>query len=219
MASGVEQKQEEIWRIERVRKYAEGHKKYAGLMYRGIVKSVRDLNISRTGRFLEMGAGPGFLSVMMAQEYPGITITAVDLSPEMADVAREYILESKLEDRIRYLVGDVGDCEFIRGLGQFNFVCSAFSLHHWKEPEDSIRNLWDAVGENGVLYIHDFKRLGLWRFLPLKGGGIDSMKAALSPDEVKEIFQKIGIPDFRIKMVFPLLIQSVTARKKMADSV
>ncbi len=214
MAGRVMQKEEEIWGLDRVRKYAEGHKKYASLMYRGIVKSVSALDISRTGRFLEMGAGPGFLSIMMAQEYPKITITAVDLSPEMANIAREYILENKFGDRIRYLLGDVGDREFIRGLGQFDFVCSTFSLHHWAAPEDSICNLWDAVGDNGVLYIRDFKRLGLLRFLPLKGGGIDSMKAALSPDEIKVIFQKVGIPDFRIKTVIPFLLQSVTARKK-----
>lgn len=97
MMSNVEQKEAEIWGVERARRYAGGHKKYAGLMYRRIVKDVRALNIS--GRFLEIGAGPGFLSIMLAKEYPDITIEAVDISPGMAEVANEYIVESKLEDR------------------------------------------------------------------------------------------------------------------------
>ncbi len=211
MASRVLQREEEIWGIERVRKYAEGHKKYAGLMYRGIVKNIRNLNIS--GRFMEMGAGPGFLSIMVAQEYPDVAITAVDLSPDMADVAREYILENKLENRVRYVVGDAGDREQMKGLGKFDFVYSTLSLHHWQAPEDSIRNLWNAVNERGVLYIYDFRKSGLIGCLPFKGGMMDSMKAAFSPDEIKAVFRKTGITDYKIKSGFPFLLQSVIARK------
>jgi len=211
MGSRDEEKKEEIWGIERARKYAEAHKKYAGLMYRGIVKDVRDLNLS--GKFLEMGAGPGFLSVMMAQKYPDVTITAVDISPGMAEVANEYIVESKLENRVRYSVGDVGDEKLMQSLGKFDLVYYAFSLHDWKPPDDAIRNLWNAVGENGVLYLYDFKRLGFLRFLPIKDEGLESMKAAYSPDEIKAVFQRTGITDYRIKTGFLFLFQSVIARR------
>jgi 2-polyprenyl-3-methyl-5-hydroxy-6-metoxy-1,4-benzoquinol methylase len=211
MVSRIEQKEEELWGKERVRRYAEEHKKYAGLMYRGIVKNVRALNLS--GRFMEMGAGPGFLAVMMAREHPDITITAVDLSPDMAEVANEYIAENRLAGRITYVVGDVGDRELMENLGKFALVYSTFSLHHWESAEDSIRNLWSAVGDNGVLYIHDFRRLWLMSCLPFKGGAIDSMKAAYSPDEIRAVLRKTGITDYRIRNRFPFLIQSVVARK------
>jgi hypothetical protein len=65
MVVRAEQKEDDLWGKEKVHKYAEGHKKYAGLMYRGMVKRVGAIKSS--GRFLEMGAGPGFLAVMMAQ--------------------------------------------------------------------------------------------------------------------------------------------------------
>jgi 2-polyprenyl-3-methyl-5-hydroxy-6-metoxy-1,4-benzoquinol methylase len=203
--------EEEIWGKEKVRKYAEGHKKYAGLMYRGMMKNVRGLDLS--GRFLEMGAGPGFLAMVMAREHPDVSITAVDVSPDMAEVAREYILENKLADRINYIVGDVGDRELMQRLGRFDFVYATYSLHHWKEPEDSIRNLWDAVGEGGVMYIYDFRRLGWLRALPIKDGIIESMKAALTPDEIRAVFREIGITDYRIKNTFPFLMQSAIARR------
>lgn len=210
MVNRVERK-EEIWGEERAREYADEHRKYAGFMYRGIVKDVRELNIS--GRFLEMGAGPGFLVVMLAREYPDISITAVDISPNMAVVANEHIVENQLQDRISYVVGDVNDCDFVQKLGKFDFVYSTFSLHDWKPPDDAIRNLWEAVGENGILYTHDFRRLGLLCALPIKDGAIDSMRAAYSPDEIKAIFQRTGITDFRIKNAFPYLFLSVIARK------
>lgn len=101
----------------------------------------------------------------------------------------------------------------MRSLGKFDFVYTAFSLHDWKPPDDALRNLWDAVGEPGVLYIYDFKRLGFLRFLPIKDDGFESMKAAYTPDEIKAVFQKVGITDYRIKNTFPFLMQSVIARK------
>lgn len=211
MASSVKQKEEEIWGEERVRKYAEGHKKWAGLMYRGVVKGVGELKAS--GRFLEMGAGPGFLAMMIAREYPGITVTAVDISPDMAEVGKEYIAANKLEDRISYVVGDVGDRELIQRLGKFDLVYSTFSLHHWESPGDAVRNLWNAVGDNGVLYIHDFRRLGFLGWLPVKDGLIDSIRAALRPREIEAILKETGVTDYRIKTPFPFVFQSVIARK------
>jgi SAM-dependent methyltransferase len=211
MVVRVEQKEENLWGKEKVRKYAEGHKKYAGLMYGGMVKRVGA--IKRSGRFLEMGAGPGFLAVMMAREYPEITITAVDLSPDMADAAKEYISENKLTDRIDYVIGDVNDRELMQRLGKFDLVYSTYSLHHWKDPENALRNLWDAVAEGGVLYIYDFRRSRLLGRLPFKGGLIDSMKAAFTPDEMRAVMKKIGATNCKIESGFPGLMQSVTARK------
>jgi predicted O-methyltransferase YrrM len=211
MAVRAKQKEDEIWGKEKVRKYAAGHKKWAGLMYSGVVKSVGE--IKKTGRFLEMGAGPGFLAMMLAREYPDIKITAVDLSPDMAEVAREYIAANRLEDRISYIVGDVGDGEFMRRLGKFDLVYTTFCLHDWKPPDDAIRNLWEAVKDNGVLYLHDFRRMGFLRILPIKDKGFEAMKAAYVPGEIKTVLQKTGITNYMIRDRFPFIYLSVIARK------
>jgi len=168
-------------------------------------------NIS--GDYLEMGAGPGLLAVMVARQNPEINITAVDLSSDMAAVADEYITENKLENRIRYLVGDVSDEKMVENLGKFNFVYSTFSLHHWEEPEKSLRNLWNAVADNGMLYVYDFRRIGWLCSLPLGGGEIESMRASYSPKEIRGIMEKIGITDYKIRTSFPFLFQTVIARK------
>jgi len=210
MANRVEHK-EEIWGIERIREYAKAHRKYAGLMYGGVVKDVRVIGIS--GRFLEMGAGPGFLAVMLARKYPDINVTAVDISPHMATVANEHIAENNLQDRVNYVVGDVNDRDFMGKLGKFDFVYSTFSLHDWKPPDDAIRNLWEAVGENGILYTYDFRRLGFLRYLPINDEGFKSMKAAYSPGEIRAVLAKTGITDYRIKNRFPFIFLIAIARK------
>lgn len=203
--------EEEIAGIDNARKYAEKHKKYAGLMYRGILKDIRANGIS--GNYLEMGAGPGLLAVMVARQNPEINITAIDLSPGMATVANEYISKNGLENRIRYLVGDVNDEKMLQKLGKFNFVYSTFSMHDWKAPENSLRNLWNSVEDKGMLYIYDFKRIGWLCSLPLRSREIESMRASCSPNEIRDIFRKIGITDCRITTSFPFLFQSITAHR------
>jgi len=203
--------EEEIAGIDNARKYAEKHKKYAGLMYRGILKDIRANGIS--GNYLEMGAGPGLLAVMVVRQNPEINITAIDLSPDMATVANEYISKNGLENRIRYLVGDVNDEKMLQKLGKFNFVYSTFSMHDWKAPENSLRNLWNSVEDKGMLYIYDFKRIGWLCSLPLRGREIESMRASYSPNEIRDIFRKIGITDCRITTSFPFLFQSITAHR------
>ena len=214
MVSRVEQKGEVISGIDNARKYAQQHEKYARLMFRGTLKDIKANNIS--GNYLEMGAGPGLLAIMVAHQNPEINITALDLSPDMATVANGYISQNGLENRIRYLVGNVSDERMLQKLGKFDFVYSTFSLHHWEAPENSIRNLWHTVKDNGMLYIYDFKKIGWLCSLPLKGGEIDSMRASYTPDEIKDIFHKIGINDYRIKTSFPFLFQSIIARKGLA---
>jgi SAM-dependent methyltransferase len=211
MVSRAETIEDSLSGMEQARKYAEGHKKYGRLMYGGFLKEVKALNIS--GSCLEMGAGPGFLTVMLAQQNPDIAITAVDLSPDMATLANEYIVENKLGTRIHYVVGDVSDEKLMLELGKFDFVYSAFSLHHWQAPESAVRNLWNAVEDTGLMYIFDFKRIGWLCSLPVKGRDIDELRAAYSPEKIKALFRGTGITDYRIKTPFPSIFQSIIARK------
>ena len=208
--SVTEQKQA-IPGIADARKYAENHKKYAKLMYGGLIKRIN--SYGKSGRYLEIGAGPGFLTTMLAQANLDITITAIDLSPEIAEVASEHIKDNKLEDRILYLTGDVADTEFIKGLGVFDLIYSSYSLHDWKAPEKSIRNLWRAVGANGILYIHDFRKMGWLRFLPFKSVEKDAMIAAPSARKIRTIFQRMGVNDYSIKTVFPYILRDIIAKK------
>ena len=211
MPQRIEQEEEAIRGVEDARKYAQAHRKYAGLMYRAFLKDLKALHVS--GNYLEIGAGPGFLAIMIAEHNPDVSITAIDLSPDMVAVASEYINERKLQDRIHYFVGDVGDQDMMERLGKFDLVYSTFSLHHWKDPETSISNLWNAVKDNGILYIHDFKRVWWLCFLPLKGGEIGSVRASYTPEEIRVILRELGIINYKIKTLFPFFLQSIIACK------
>ena len=84
-----------------------------GLIVKGIVRQ------GLTGRFLEIGAGPAVLTTMMAQAIPEARITAVDISPAMIAVAKEYVESEGLSDRIEFVEGDTNDAGLLDRLGQF----------------------------------------------------------------------------------------------------
>ncbi|MFP3928745.1 MAG: class I SAM-dependent methyltransferase [Desulfobacteraceae bacterium] len=202
---------EAIEGIEKVREYAEHHRKHTNLMYRGMLKTIRKLNPG--GRCLEVGAGPGFLSMMIAEQLPELHITALDLSPDMKTVAEEFIREKNLESRITYLTADAADPRLQEKLGAFDLVCTAFSLHHWKRPEEAVTNLWGMVRPGGALCILDFRRIGWLCSLPIKWHELESMKEAYKTGELKALLQKAGISKIRVKKPFPFLFHIVTAVK------
>jgi 2-polyprenyl-3-methyl-5-hydroxy-6-metoxy-1,4-benzoquinol methylase len=194
-----------------VRKYAGEIKKLAGLLYQPFLKELKALNA--TGRYLEIGAGPGLLAIMIAENNPHVHITAVDISPDMVAVANEYIQARKLQNQIRYLQVDVNDKHAIQELGKYDLVYSTFSMHHWKDPATSIINLWGAVGDNGRLYIYDFTRVWWLYYLPLKNGDIGSIRASFTASELKDIVQKIGLPNYKIRSFFPFFLRLNISKK------
>ena len=206
MLKRIEHQEEAIEGIDEVRRYAEAQRR-GKFMYKPLVKELQALNV--TGHYLEIGAGPGLLAAMLAEENPDLTITAIDLSAQMAEVAFDFFRDHHLQDRINYVVGDVNDENVMLGLGKFDLVYSTLSLHHWKEPERSIRNLWQVVKENGTLYICDFKRVWWLYFLP----GANFIKAAYNSGEIEEMLYRSQIKNYKIKTSFPYCVQSIVATK------
>ncbi|HEY95799.1 MAG TPA: class I SAM-dependent methyltransferase [Dehalococcoidia bacterium] len=206
MLKRIEHQEEAIEDVDEVRRYAEVQRR-AKYMYRPLVKELQALHV--TGHYLEIGAGPGLLAAMLAVENPNLAITAIDLSSQMADVASEYFRDHHLQERINYIIGDVNDENVVLGLGKFDLVYSTLSLHHWKEPEKSIRNLWRVVKENGTLYIYDFKRVWWLYFLP----GTNFIKAAYNSGEIEEMLHRSHIKSYKIKTLFPYCVQSIIATK------
>jgi len=149
-----------------------------------------------------------------AEDNPDVYITAVEISSDMVTVAREYIEERKLEDRVRFVALDAADEVMMEELGEFDLVYSTLAMHHWKDPEKVISNLLKVVGDGGVLFIHDLRRVWWLYYLPLHNSGfIDSIRAAYMPDEIKTIFQRLGINRCEIKRRFPYFMQSIIVRK------
>jgi 2-polyprenyl-3-methyl-5-hydroxy-6-metoxy-1,4-benzoquinol methylase len=211
MLKRIEHREEAIAGAEEARKYVEEHERHARFQFGAMLKGIKALGIS--GDYLEIGAGPGILAAMIAEDNHQIRIATVDLSPDMVAIAEEYVKERKLQDRISCLLADAGDEKTMKALGKFDLVYSAFSLHHWSRPEKIIGNLWNAVRDNGMLYLYDFKRVWWLYYLPLKSGDLKAIRASYTPGEIKAILQRAGISKYKIKTPLPFFWQSVIVWK------
>ena len=82
MPKRIESHEEAISGIENARQYAEMAKKSAKMMYGSFLKHVKSLDV-KGGEYLEVGAGPGILAAMIAEDNPDVHITAVEISSDM----------------------------------------------------------------------------------------------------------------------------------------
>jgi 3-hydroxy-5-methyl-1-naphthoate 3-O-methyltransferase len=69
------------------------------------------LDLTGCRRLIDVGGGPGTYSIMFCQRYPDLRCTIFDL-PEVLKIAKEYVDEAGLGDRIDLQPGNYYDDEF-----------------------------------------------------------------------------------------------------------
>lgn len=70
---------------------------------------------------LDIGTGTGLLSLMVAQQNPGLTIEAVEIDPAAAAQAKNNIKNSPWQNQITVTTGDIRELTFVR---QFDVIIS-----------------------------------------------------------------------------------------------
>jgi len=214
MAERREHQEEMATGVEEAREWAESHRKYAAMMYGKFPEYVKSLGGITS--CLEIGSGPATLTAMVAECNRRLHVTALDISPHMVAVAREYVAEKKLHDRIHLVIGDAADEEVMGGLGQFDLVYSFFSLHHWEDPKKVIGNLLQATTDEGRLYLHDFRRVWWARYVPVGGRDKRVIAAAYTPGEVRALLGQLGVHHYESRQAFPCFQSVVVAKEATA---
>ena len=206
----VESHQDYFFDIENANKYLNDAKSASKARFSDFLSSIKKLNIK--GKYLEIGSGPGILTQVVAEQHPNAEIIANDISPEMIKLAQLDLAED-LQTRVKYKLGDACDINSIKDLGKFDLIYSTFTLHHWDNAELAIKNLYSMLNDNGVLYIHDLKRV-IWLYhIKSQTGFFNSIRAAYRPDEIKAMLNRIGIKNYKIRTIFPFFMQSILIRK------
>ena len=132
-----------------------------GSLFHGIAADI-GASASPDATVLEVGCGPGHLSVRLADEY-GLDVTGLDLDPEMIERAKSNAAQSSAIGRRppTFVVGDVAALPFDDSA--FDLVVSTFSMHHWSDPAAGLRELARVLRPGGVALIWDL-RAGFWLF-------------------------------------------------------
>ncbi len=98
-------------------------------------------------RVLDLGAGTGLLSDMVARAFPQASISLVDLSPGMIEVARR-----RFTGELSRFDLSVMDCTRGPLPGRYEAVVSALSIHHLdaSEKRNLFRKVYSVLCDGGV---------------------------------------------------------------------
>ncbi len=152
------------------------------------------------GQALDLGCGPGQLSLLLARIAPGLQVTGVDLSAEMVALGRENARAAGMQSRVGFEQGDAARLPFLDN--SQDLVVSTFSLHHWGNPARVLDEIARVLRPGGRFLVFDLRRdLGLpgWLLLwfvtnyvvprPLRFANepLASRDAAYTPEEIRAL--------------------------------
>ena len=100
--------------------------------YAAAVWATESRNVSPS--IIDVGAGTGLLSALLLEKFPYASLTLVDVSDKMLDVARERFSGRK---NVRFLTGNYSDLHLE---GPYDIIASALSIHHL--PDEGKRDLY-----------------------------------------------------------------------------
>jgi len=126
-----------------------------GSFFRGIASDIAAAAPS-SAKVLEVGCGPGHLSIRLAREH-ALDVTGLDLDPAMIERARaNAALEPKRAAQAPiFVVGDAAALPFDDAA--FDLVVSTLSMHHWSDPAAGLREIHRVLRPGGKALIWDLR--------------------------------------------------------------
>lgn len=184
--------QQELWDKERARKHARWMKIGSKIIYapfaRKIVKCI--VPLKRYLKILDLGIGPGLLSIEIKKVIPKSKIIGVDLSSEMLKVARKNFDEAGISNYELKL----GKAEEIPlESDSVDLVITQSSLHEWENPQKGLSEIFRVLKPKGSLMLKDYNRdwLSKWKYKLLKfHNHLEMFKFNL--EEVVDLLRKAG---------------------------
>jgi 2-polyprenyl-3-methyl-5-hydroxy-6-metoxy-1,4-benzoquinol methylase len=106
-------------------------------------------------RVLDVGCGPGVISMALARQNPGVHAALLDRQPEL-DLARAVAAKLNLSRQLTMLAGDMRALDY--GRSQFDVVLFSYSLMFFGSEEhvNLLRKAHDALVPGGTLVLSQY---------------------------------------------------------------
>jgi len=80
-------------------------------------------------RVLDLGAGAGVIALILAHRFPTVSLTAIELQSELAELARDNVVRNRVDHRVSVLQADLRDYRGVIEAGQYDVVVSNPPYH------------------------------------------------------------------------------------------
>ncbi|HJZ54189.1 MAG TPA: class I SAM-dependent methyltransferase, partial [Gemmataceae bacterium] len=154
---------------------------------------------------LDVGTGTAQIPIELCHQSPTAEVVAIDLAGHMLALARRNVAQAGFGSRIRVEQANA------RGLpypgGSFAAVMSNSIIHHIAEPFACFAEIHRVCAPDGVLFVRDLLRPddepAVTHLVNTYAAGCndhqqkmfaDSLRAALTLDEVRELVERLGYP-------------------------
>lgn len=156
-------------------------------------------------RVLDVGTGTAQIPIEICGRRGDLLMTVIDLAAHMLQVAQRNVIRAGLTGRIR--LEQVDGKSLAYAAASFDVVISNSIIHHIPEPRLAFREMVRVLRPGGVLFVRDLlrppNRETLEQLVSTYAGGAndhqrqmfrDSLHAALSLDEVRDLAHDAGVP-------------------------
>ncbi len=155
------------------------------------------------GNILDLGTGTARIPIQLCQTEPKCHVTAIDMAIHMLELAAANVDSNGLTKRIRLEQVDAKAMPYDDGL--FDCSISNSIVHHIPEPDLCLAELIRVTKPGGIIFVRDLLRprneAMVNQLVQLYAGAEnahsrqmfdDSLRAALSIDEIREIVAGFG---------------------------
>ncbi len=188
--------------------YEDGVNGGLSILYALVCLILGSYNLPSSGESLDIGFGTGLMLKKLANLFPDMKFTGIDLSEEMLKKARGVVGSCP---NVELMLLDLYELESYFEDKKFDLITWILGLHHCNTVEDAERAisiLLNLLKPGGILFVFDLERPKLQKFarylsefnldvnLAYIQNSYQSQRAAFSYNEVENILSNINVKDY-----------------------